>query len=413
MASPSAKKTNTITKQEGVIYSYVAKDKKGKEVKGEMSAQGEATVASTLRRQGLTPISIKKPGPFAKKQKIKPKDIMILTRQLAVMMRSGVPLLQAFEIVAKGHSNPTAARLLFTIKSDIEQGNSLSEAFSKHPLYFNRLYCNLVEAGEQAGILEDILARLAEYQEKTEALKSKIKSALFYPASILIAAFIITAIIMIFVVPAFKELFGSFGADLPAPTVIVINISDVFVNYWWLIFGGLFGGIKGLVELRKRSTTLQDRMDRLFLKAPLFGELLVKSAIARWTRTLATMFAAGVPLVEALDSVAGASGNVVFTEATLQIQKEVSAGTGLTVAMQNANIFPNMVLQMASIGEEAGSLDDMLNKVADFYENEVNDMVASLSSLMEPLIMGVLGVIIGGLIIAMYLPIFKMGSVVK
>lgn len=411
MAQRPAKKAPA--KQEGVVYSYVAKDRKGKEVKGEMRAQGDAIVATALRKQGLTPISIKKPSVFARKQKITEKDIMLFTRQLATMMKSGVPLLQSFDIVAKGHSNPSVARLLMTIKSDIESGSSMSTAFSQHPRYFDRLYCNLVEAGEQAGILEEMLSRLADYKEKTQALKGRIKSALFYPASILIAAFVITAIIMIFVVPSFKELFSSFGAELPAPTQVVINISDIFVTWWWAIFGGIFGAIYSLLEFRRRSVRFQNALDRWFLKLPLFGELLIKSSIARWSRTLATMFAAGVPLVEALDSVAGASGNAVYMLATRRIQTEVSSGTALTVSMERSGVFPNMVLQFVSIGEESGSLDDMLNKVADFYEREVDDMVDALSSLMEPMIMAVLGVVIGGLIVAMYLPIFKMGSVVK
>ena len=399
-------------KAAGAIYTYVAKDKKGKELKGEIKAAGEAVVLSTLRRQGLTPVSVKKQGRFSGQKKITEKDIMIFTRQLAVMMKSGVPLLQSFDIVAKGHSNPSVTRLLMDLKGDIESGTSMSGAFAKHPAYFDKLYCNLLEAGEQAGILEALLERLAVYKEKSQALKSRIKSALFYPIAILVTAFIITAVIMIFVVPSFKELFSSFGAELPAPTQVVIKISDIFVGYWYLIFGGIFGGVTAIMRLKKNSVAFQNVFDRWVLKLPLFGELILKGTVARWARTLSTMFAAGVPLVEALDSVAGASGNYVYYNATKKIQNDVSSGVSLTVAMQNSDVFPNMVLQMVSIGEESGALDAMLGKVADFYEQEVDDMVDALSSLMEPIIMAVLGVLIGGLIVAMYLPIFKMGSVV-
>lgn len=395
------------------IYNYVAKDRKGKEVKGEMKAVGEAYVMSSLRRQGYTPISVKKQSRFSGKKKITEKDIMLFTRQLAVMMKAGVPLLQSFDIVAKGHSNPSVTRLLLDIKGDIESGTSMSGAFAKHPYYFDRLYCNLLEAGEQAGILEALLERLALYQEKSQAIKSRIKSALFYPISILVAAFVITAVIMIFVVPAFEELFSSFGGELPGPTQVVIAISKVFVKYWWAIFGGIWATLYGLGQLKRRSVTFQNLFDRSLLRIPIFGDLILKGTIARWTSTLSTMFAAGVPLVEALDSVAGASGNIVYYNATKRIQTEVSSGVSLTVAMQNSDVFPNMVLQMVAIGEESGALDTMLGKVAEFYEREVDDMVDALSSLMEPIIMAVLGVIIGGLIIAMYLPIFKMGSVVK
>ena len=400
-------------KEAGAIYSYTAKDKRGRIIKGEMRAIGKANVASALLRQNLKDINVKKQGAFAKAKKITEKDIMIFTRQLATMMKSGVPLLQSFDIVGKGHSNPSVTRLLMDIKGDIESGLSMSAAFAKHPNYFDKLYCNLIEAGEQAGILEDLLERLAVYKEKSQALKSRIKSALFYPISILTAAFIITAVIMIFVVPAFKELFGSFGADLPAPTQIVIAMSDFFVAYWYAIFGGIGGGIYGLMRLKKKSVKFQNLFDRWVLKMPLFGDLILKGTVARWTRTLSTMFAAGVPLVEALDSVAGASGNVVYADATKKIQKDVSSGISLTVAMQSTDVFPNMVLQMVSIGEESGALDGMLGKVADFYEEEVDNMVDALASLMEPIIMAVLGVVIGGLIVAMYLPIFKMGQVVK
>jgi len=391
-------------------YAWEGKDKAGKPAKGEMRAPGEAIVSAHLRRQGFNVTKIKKQKSSGKA--ISAKDITLFTRQLAVMMKSGVPLLQAFDIVGKGHSNPSVARLLFDIKTDVETGSSLQQAFLKYPLYFDALYCNLIGAGEAAGILDGLLERLATYMEKTQALKGKIKSALFYPVSIIVVAFLITAIIMIFVIPAFKELFSGFGASLPAPTLLLMSISDTFVKYWWAIFGGLGGGIYAFFYFWKRSKKMQDVMDMLLLKLPIFGELIRKATIARWTRTLATMFAAGVPLVESLDSVAGAAGNAVYYNATKVIQREVSTGSGLTVAMQNTEIFPSMVLQMCAIGEEAGSLDEMLSKVADFYEAEVDDAVTAISSLMEPVIMVVLGTLIGGMVIAMYLPIFKMGEVV-
>ena len=395
-----------------ITFIWEGKDKKGKVIKGEMRATGESFVNATLRRQGITVTKVKKQSGFAKKGRVSDKDISLFTRQLATMMKSGVPLLQAFDIVGKGHSNPAVAKLLGDIKADVETGSSLSASFRKYPLYFDNLYCNLVGAGEQAGILDSLLDRLATYKEKIIAIKGKIKSALFYPISIIVVAFVITAVIMIFVIPAFKELFSSFGADLPAPTVIVMNMSDFFVQWWWAIFGSIGGGLWFFFYTWKRSEKMQSTMDRLILKMPIFGSVIRKATLARWARTLATMFAAGIPLVEALDSVAGASGNRVYFDATKKIQSEISTGTSLTVAMQNANVFPNMMLQMTAIGEESGALDSMLGKVADFFEGEVDDAVDALASLMEPLIMVVLGVLIGGLVIAMYLPIFKMGSVV-
>ncbi len=391
-------------------YLWEGKDKTGKLIKGEMRAAGEASVSAHLRRQGINVIKVKRLRGSAKP--VTEKDISLFTRQLATMMKSGVPLLQAFDIVGKGHSNPSVARLLFDIKTDVETGSSLQQAFKKYPLYFDELYCNLIGAGEAAGILDSLLDRLATYKEKIQAIKSKIKSALFYPVSIIVVAFIITAVIMIFVIPAFKELFSSFGADLPAPTLFIMAISDFFVAYWYLIFGGIGGGLYTFFYFWKRSKPMQMVMDRLMLKLPIFGELVRKATIARWSRTLSTMFAAGVPLVEAFDSVAGAAGNAVYYEATKKIQREVSTGNSLTVAMQNTEVFPSMVLQMVAIGEEAGSLDAMLSKVADFYEAEVDDAVEALSSLMEPIIMVVLGTLIGGMVVAMYLPIFKMGQVV-
>ena len=392
-------------------FAWEGKDKAGKTVRGELRAPGEAMVNATLRRQGIVVKKVKKQS-SGKGGKVGRKDIALFTRQLATMMKAGVPLLQSFDIVGKGAPNPAVGKLVYEIKTEVETGSSLAQAFRKYPLYFDQLFCNLVQAGEQAGILETLLDRLATYQEKILAIQSKIKSALFYPVAIIVVAFIITAVIMIFVIPAFKEVFSNFGADLPAPTLIVMAISDYFVKYWYLIFGLAIGGVIGFLQAWKRSLAVQIFMDRLMLRMPLFGELVRKSVIARWTRTLSTMFAAGVPLVEALDSVGGASGNYVYAVATKQIQNEVSTGTSLTAAMQNANVFPSMVLQMVSIGEETGALDGMLSKVADFYEAEVDDAVEALSSLMEPVIMVVLGTLIGGMVIAMYLPIFKMGQVV-
>jgi type IV pilus assembly protein PilC len=393
------------------VFEWEGKDRNGKPVRGETRAQGENQVLAMLRRQGVVPGKIKKRRMSAGKR-IKPKDIAIFTRQLATMMKAGVPLLQSFDIVGRGNSNPSVTRLLNDIRADVETGTSLSAAFRKHPLYFDSLYCNLVEAGEAAGILESLLDRLATYMEKTEAIKSKIKSALMYPTAVLIVAFVVVSLIMIFVIPSFKEVFSSFGADLPAPTLFVIAMSEVFVEWWWLIFGVVGGGAYFAMQAWKRNERVQQFMDRLLLKVPIFGALVEKSVVARWTRTLSTMFAAGVPLVEALDSVGGASGNSVYAIATEKIQQEVSTGTSLTVAMTNANIFPSMVLQMCAIGEESGSIDHMLGKAADFYEAEVDDMVAGLSSLMEPIIIVVLGTIIGGIVVSMYLPIFKLGQVV-
>jgi type IV pilus assembly protein PilC len=393
------------------MFQWEGRDKTGKVVKGEMRASGENVVNAVLRRQGINVTKVKKQR-LGGGKRITEKDITLFTRQLAVMMKAGVPLLQAFDIVGKGHSNPSVAKLLMDIRAEVETGSSLAAAFRKYPLYFDALFCNLVQAGEQAGILETLLDRLATYKEKMLAIKSKIKSALFYPIAIVVVAFVITAVIMIFVIPAFKQVFTNFGADLPAPTLFVMGVSDFFVAYWYLIFGVVIGGTYGFFALWRRSTAMQIAMDRLLLRAPLFGELIRKSTIARWTRTLSTMFAAGVPLVEALDSVGGAAGNYVYQIATKQIQQEVSTGTSLTSAMQNSNVFPSMVVQMTSIGEESGSLDSMLGKVADFFEAEVDDMVAALSSLMEPMIMVVLGTLIGGMVVAMYLPIFKLGQAI-
>lgn len=394
-----------------LVFEWEGRDKNGKIVRGEVRAGGEAAVSATLRRQGILLTKVKKRRTSGGRS-VKQKDIAIFTRQLATMMKAGVPLLQAFDIVARGAPNPKLTRLLNDIRNDVETGTSLSAAFRKYPMYFDALYCNLIEAGEAGGILEALLDRLAIYQEKIMALKSKIKSALMYPIAVMVVAFVVLVVIMIKVIPAFKDVFKSFGADLPAPTLFVIALSEFFVAYWWLIFGILIGGSYMFFQTWKRSEKMQMTMDRLLLRIPVFGTLINKSVLARWTRTLSTMFAAGVPLVEALDSVGGASGNGVYVEATQNIQRDVSTGSALTTAMQSTGVFPTMVLQMAAIGEEAGSLDHMLGKAAEFYEEEVDDMVKGLSSLMEPFIIVILGVMIGGIVIAMYLPIFKLGAVV-
>jgi type IV pilus assembly protein PilC len=398
-------------KPQEFVFEWEGKDRAGKVVRGETRAGGEAMVSASLRRQGILVSKVKKRRTSGGSA-IKQKDISVFTRQLATMMRAGVPLLQAFDIVARGSTNPRVTKLLNDIRGDVETGTSLSQAFRKHPMYFDALYCNLVEAGEAAGILETLLDRLATYQEKTLAIKQKIKSALMYPTSVMVVAFIVVTVIMLFVVPSFKEVFTSFGADLPAPTLFVIGMSEFFVAYWWAIFGFVGGGLYFFFQTWKRSEKMQKTMDRLLLKVPVFGNLIFKSAVARWTRTLSTMFAAGVPLVEALDSVGGAAGNAVFAEATEKIQKDVSTGTSLTTSMQSVNLFPVMVLQMSAIGEESGALDSMLGKAADIYEEEVDEIVKGLSSLMEPIIIVFLGTLIGGIVVAMYLPIFKLGQVV-
>ena len=393
------------------LYIWEGKDKTGKVVRGEIRATGDAMVQAMLRRQGIQVIKIRKQK-MARGGRISEKDIALFTRQLATMMKSGVPLLQAFDIAMKGSGNAALARLLNEIRTDVETGSNLSQAFSKHPAHFDRLFCNLVAAGEQAGILDGLLDRIATYKEKILAIKSKIKSALFYPTAVVVVAGLVISVMMLFVIPEFKSVFTSFGAELPAPTLLVIAISDAFVAYWYLIFGAIIAAIMAIAWSYKRSTAMQIAVDRLVLRIPVVGAIIRKATVARWTRTLSTMFAAGVPLVEALDSVGGASGNHVYLVATRQIQGEVSTGTSLTVAMQNADVFPTMVVQMVSIGEESGQLDAMLGKVADFFEQEVDDAVAGLSQLLEPLIMVFLGTIIGGLVVAMYLPIFKLGSVV-
>jgi type IV pilus assembly protein PilC len=394
-----------------LVFEWEGKDKNGKVVRGEIRSGGEAMVGASLRRQGIMVTRVKKRR-ISGGRAIKQKDIAVFTRQLSTMMRAGVPLLQSFDIVARGSTNPKLTKLLTDIREDVETGTSLSSAFRKRPLYFDALYCNLVEAGEAGGILEALLDRLATYQEKTMAIKNKIKSALIYPVAVLVVAFVVVAVIMIFVIPAFEDVFKSFGADLPLPTLIVIAMSKFFVAYWWAIFGFIGGGYYFFMESWKRSVKMQKVMDRLMLRLPVFGDLVNKSSVARWTRTLSTMFAAGVPLVEALDSVGGASGNAVFAEATEAIQRDVSTGSGLTTSMQTTGVFPNMVLQMCAIGEESGALDQMLGKAAEFYEDEVDEAVKGLSSLMEPFIIVILGVLIGGIVVSMYLPIFKLGQVV-
>ena len=400
------------------IFVWEGTDKKGSKKKGETHGKNVSMVKADLRKQGINPLKVKKKpkalfgGGGPKGKPITPKDIAIFARQLAVMMSSGVPLVQSFEIMAKGADNPTLRTLIFTIKSDIEGGTTMADAFKRHPKYFDDLTCNLIHAGEQAGILEELLDKIATYKEKTEALKSKIKKALFYPIAILVMAFIVTAVLLIFVIPQFEALFADFGADLPALTAFVVKLSKFFQEKWWLIFGGIGATIYVFGQAKQRSRAFREALERMSLKAPIVGSLLNKASIARFARTLGTMFAAGVPLVEAMESVAGAVGNVHYREAVLTMRDGIATGTSITACMEEVNVFPNMVIQMTSIGEEAGSLDTMLNKVADFYEAEVDDAVDALTSLLEPLIMAVLGVLVGGLVIAMYLPIFKMGSAI-
>lgn len=390
-------------------------NKQGKRAKGEISGSTMALVKADLRRQGITPLKVKKkPKPlFGKsKQKITASDIAIFSRQLATMMSAGVPLVQAFEIVGKGHENPSMQDLIMDVKATVEGGSSLAESLAKHPLYFDGLYCSLVHAGEQAGILETLLDKIATYKEKVEGIKGKIKKALFYPAAIIVVSFIITAILLIFVIPQFEAMFTSFGGDLPAMTKFVVELSKIFQEYWWAIFGVLGGAIYTMAQLKKRSKAFNVMMDHAILKMPIIGDIITKAIIARFARTLSTMFAAGMPLVEAMETVANAAGNAVYTDAIMGMKDEVATGQMINVCMKETGLFPNMVVQMLAIGEETGSVDSMLAKVADFYEEEVDNMVDGLSSLLEPIIMAVLGVLIGGLVVAMYLPIFKMGQVV-
>ena len=408
MAQAAAKKVKSDT------FSWEGTDKKGNKMKGEMDAGSIAIVNALLRRQGISPTKVRKaPKPlFTVKKKIKPKDIAIFTRQLATMLAAGIPIAQSFEIVGKGHENPSVRELISAVKNDIESGTNLTQALSKHPLQFDALYCNLVAAGEAAGILDTILNELATYKEKIESIKGKIKSALTYPAAVVIVAFIITTILLVYVIPQFESLFTGFGADLPALTKFVVDLSKFFQEWWFVVTVALVGAITAISYSYKRSKKMQHTLDRTILKAPIIGDIIKKATIARFCRTLSTMFAAGVPLVEALDSVAGAAGNQVYYEGTMAIKADVSTGIQLQTAMGTTNLFPNMVVQMVSIGEESGELDSMLGKVADFYEEEVDDAVDGLSSLLEPIIMAFLGVVIGGLVIAMYLPIFKMAATV-
>jgi len=398
------------------LFLWEGKDKKGAKIKGETNGNSAALVKAQLRSQGIQPIKVRKkpkdlfggkPG-----KAITAADISVFARQLSTMMSAGVPLVQSFEIAGRGHENPRMQDLLLAVKADIESGSTLAESLAKHPLYFDELFCNLVQAGEHAGILEDLLDKIATYKEKVEAIKGKIKKALFYPAAIILVSIVITAILLIFVIPEFASIFKNFGADLPALTQFVITASDFFIAYWYIVFGGMFAIGYAIVQLKKRSVPFNHMVDRLSLKMPIIGPILEKAAIARFSRTLSTMFAAGVPLVEAMTSVAGATGNIIFSTATLKMRDEVSTGQQLNLSMRQANLFPNMVVQMVAIGEEAGSVDAMLAKVADIYEQEVDDAVDALSSLLEPIIMVVLGTLIGGMVVAMYLPIFKLGQVV-
>lgn len=401
----------STAKVEEFIFEWEGRDRQGRILRGELRAAGENQVQASLRRQGVTHTRIRKRR-IGRGPRIRPKDIALFTRQMATMMKAGVPLLQSFDIVGRGNANPTLARLLNDIRMDVETGTSLSAAFRKFPRHFSPLYCNLIEAGEAAGILDAVLERLSVYLEKIEAIKSKLQSALMYPVAVLLVALVVVAVIMIFVIPAFKEVFSSFGADLPVPTLMVIAMSEFFVAYWWVMLAVLVGGGWATLRAWRTSEKVQHAVDRLALKLPIFGPLIYKTVVARWTRTLSTMFAAGVPLVEALESVGGAAGNAVYAEATDRIRQEVSAGTSLTSAMTGTQVFPSMVLQMSAIGEESGSLDQMLSKAADFFEAEVDDAVAGLSSLLEPMIIVLLGGIIGGIVVAMYLPVFKLGQVV-
>jgi type IV pilus assembly protein PilC len=411
MATPTATAGRRDLKIKEYTYLWEGIDRNNRQVRGESKAASETVVTTNLRRQGIRVTKLRKQT-FRGGKKVTERDIAFFTRQLSTMLKAGVPLLQSFDIVARGHSNARFSRLMMDIKNKVETGSSLSQAFREHPAQFDPLYCNLVAAGETAGMLDAILDRLATYKEKILAIKSKIKSALFYPVSVIVVAIVVVWVIMIFVIPAFKNVFANFGAELPLPTQIVINISDFVVAYWWFVFLIVGGTIFALTTLFKRSPPVRYAVDRLLLKLPVIGGILEKATIARWTRTLQTMFAAGVPLVESLDAVGGASGNALFAAGTKRIQTEVSTGTSLTNAMGNTKLFPTMVLQMTQIGEESGSLDNMLGKIAEFYEREVDDAVAALSSLLEPLIIVFLGTVIGGLVVAMYLPIFKLGSVV-
>ncbi len=394
-------------------FSWEGTDTKGNRIKGKTIATDEAALRAELRRQGVVPVRVRKQSSlFQTKGTVTPQDIAIFSRQLATMLTAGIPLVQSFEIVGNGHENPAMAELILAVKQDVEGGTALAEALGKHPLHFDDLYVNLVEAGEQAGALETLLDKIATYKEKTEAIKKKIKKALFYPAAVLVVAAIVTTILLIFVIPEFENLFQGFGADLPAFTRMVISLSEFMRSQGWLVAFVIGGSISGYLYMKKRSRRVREIQDRIVLKLPIIGSIMNKAAIARFARTLSTMFSAGVPLVEALQSVSGACGNVVFEMAVLEMKDEVATGQRLQRAMENTELFPNMVIQMVAVGEESGSLDEMSAKVADFYEDDVDNAVDSLSSLLEPMIMAILGVLVGGLVVAMYLPIFKMGAVI-
>ncbi len=399
--------------QKQFIFSWEGTDKRGAKMKGETKSITLALAKAELRKKGINPTKVKKKSARRKsKKKITQSDIAIFSRQMATMMSSGVPLVQSFDIIGKGHENPAMQDLIMAIKTDVESGNPLAEALGRHSYYFDELYCNLVNAGEQAGILETLLDKIAIYKEKTENIKNKIKKAMFYPIAVIVISFIVTAILLIFVIPQFQEMFSGFGADLPAMTLFVVGLSIFFQEWWWAIFGGIGIAVYSFIEAKRRSRKFNHVLDKIIFKVPIFGEIIRKATIARFARTLSTMFAAGVPLVEAMTTVAGAAGNILYTNAILQMRDEISTGSPLNHSMHNTGLFPNMVVQMVAIGEESGSIDAMLAKVADFYEEEVDDAVDGLSSLLEPIIMAFLGVVIGGLVIAMYLPIFKMGQVV-
>ncbi|AVO52366.1 type II secretion system F family protein [Ectopseudomonas mendocina] len=407
MATTKALKTST--------FAWEGTDKRGGKVKGELSGQNAALIKAQLRKQGINPIKVRAKSNISilsKGKSIKPLDIALFTRQMATMMKAGVPLLQSFDIISEGFENPNMRKLVDDLKQEVAAGNSFASALRKQPKYFDDLYCNLVDSGEQSGALETLLERVATYKEKTEALKAKIKKAMTYPIAVVVVAIIVSSILLIKVVPAFEGVFAGFGAELPAFTQMVVGLSDLLREWWLIVILALFITAFGLKEANTRSEKFRDTKDKILLKIPIVGQILYKSAVARYARTLSTTFAAGVPLVDALDSVSGATGNVKFRNAVKQIKNDVSSGTQLNFSMRAANIFPSLAIQMTAIGEESGALDEMLGKVATFYEDEVDNMVDNLTSLMEPMIMAVLGVLVGGLVIAMYLPIFQLGTVV-
>ena len=396
------------------VFTWEGTDRKGTKIKGELSGQSPALIKAQLRKQGINPLKVRKKAVslFSAGKKITPMDIALFTRQMATMMKAGVPLLQSFDIIGEGFDNPNMRKLVDEIKQEVAAGNSFAGSLRKKPQYFDDLYCNLVESGEQSGALETLLDRVATYKEKTEQLKAKIKKAMTYPIAVIVVAIIVSAILLIKVVPQFESVFAGFGAELPAFTMMIINLSRWLQEYWYLVLLLMAGGVFSFKFFHKRSEKFRDGLDRLLLKMPIVGDILYKAVVARYARTLSTTFAAGVPLVDALDSVAGATGNVVFRNAVGKIRNDVSSGVQLNFSMRTTGVFPSMAIQMTAIGEESGSLDEMLDKVASFYEDEVDNMVDNLTTLMEPLIMAVLGVLVGGLIIAMYLPIFQLGSVV-